>query len=154
MQAIAPYTKSDRPAAPANRLQLALPTRDKRKLRVDETAQRAAPAICWAGVDGRDGNYGSGNRSAAIYCIDFSGDSSRKLHSRCALLAEAGCDIPRRRGRFFLAAQIRDNEHRRAATRGTTRRAAARRNGGRLLDHRAEDCAERIRNIPAQAQIN
>src|SRR6266480_384872 len=58
-------------------LQLALPTRDKRKLRVDETPQCAAPAICWSGVDGCDGNYRGGGRSAGTYSAYFSGDSSR-----------------------------------------------------------------------------
>ena len=33
----------------------------------------------------------------------------------CALLAEIGCDISHRRGWFFSAAQIRDNEHAQAS---------------------------------------
>ena len=115
MQAIVPHTKGDRPASRANILQLALPTRDKRKLRVNEAAQRAAPAICWSGVDGCGRNYRGRDRSGAIYRIDFSSDSSRNLHSRCALLAEIGCDISHRRGWFFSAAQIRDNEHAQAS---------------------------------------
>ena len=135
-------------------MQLALPTRDKRKLRVNEAAQRAAPAICWSGVDGRGRNYWGGDRSGAIYRIDFRSDSSRNLHSRCALLAEIGCDISRRRVWFFSAAQIRDNEHCRPATRGQTWRAATRRHSSRMRDHRVEDRTERIRNIPAQARLD
>src|SRR6267142_4013896 len=153
MQAIMPAIKGDRPASRANILQLALPTRDKRKLRVDEAAQRAAPAICWSGVDGCGRNYRGRARSGAIYRIDFGSDSSRNLHSRCPLLAEIGCDISHSRSWFFPAAQIRNDEHGRPATRGQTWRAAARRHSSRMRDHRAEDRAERIRNIPAQAEI-
>ena len=149
-----PAIKGDRPASHANTLQLALRTRDKRKLRVNEAAQRAAPAICWPGVDGCGRNYRGRGRSGAIYRIDFGSDTSRNLHSRCALLAEIGCDISRRRVWFFSAAQIRDNEHCRPATRGQTWRAATRRHSSRMRHHRAEDRAERIRNIPAQAEIN
>ena len=65
----------------------------------------------------------------------FSSDNSRNLHSRCALLAEIGCDISHRRVWFFSAAQIRDNEHARPATRGQTWRAAARRHSSRIRDH-------------------
>ena len=154
MQAIVPDSKGDHPASRANILQLALPTRDKRKLRVNEAAQRAAPAICWSGVDGCGRNYRGRARSGATYRIDFGSDSSRNLHPDCGPVAEIGFDIPHRRGRFFLAAQIRDNEHGRPATRGQTWRAAARRHSSRMRDHRAEDRAERIRNIPAQAEIN
>jgi hypothetical protein len=154
MQAIVPHTKGDRPASRANILQLALPTRDKRKLRVNEAAQHAAPAICWSGVGGCGRNYRGRARSGAIYRIDFGSNSSRNLHSRCALLAEIGWDISRRRSWFFPAAQIRDNEHGRPATRGQTWRAVARRHSSWMRDHRAEDRAERIRNIPAQAEIN
>src|SRR6266403_1480616 len=84
----------------------------------------------------------------------FSSGISRNLHPDCALLAEIGCDISHRRGWFFSAAQIRDNEHCRPATRGQTWRAAPRPHSSRMRDHRAEDRAERIRNIPAQAEIN
>ena len=51
----------------------------------------------------------------AIYSAHFSSDSSRNLHPDCALLAEIGCDISHRRGWFFSAAQIRDNEHAQAS---------------------------------------
>src|SRR5438874_8370351 len=138
MQAIVPHTKGDRPASRANILQLALPTSDKRKLRVDEAARCTASAICWSGADGCGGNYWGGARSGGTYSAHFSSGSSRNLHPDCALLAEIGCDISHRRGWFFSAEQIRDNEHGRAATRGKTWRAAACRNGGRMRDHRAE----------------
>src|SRR5262249_16375721 len=95
----------------ATRLQLALRTRDKRKLRADEGAQHAASAICWSGVDGCDGNYRRRGSSVGVYCAHFSCDSSRDLHRDCALLAEIGCDISHRRGWFFSAPQIHDNEH-------------------------------------------
>lgn len=116
-------------------LRLALATVDKRKPRLDEAAQRAAPAICWSGVDGCGRNYRGRARSGAIYRIDFGSNSSRTLHSRGALLAEIGCDISHRRVWFFSATQIRDNEHGRPATRGQTWRAAACRHSSRIRDH-------------------
>src|SRR5580765_1735843 len=106
MQAIMPAIKGDRPASRANILQLALPTRDKRKLRVDEAAQRAASAICWCGVGGCGRNYWGGAPPGGTYSAHFSSGSCRILHSRCALLAEIGCDLFHRGGWFFSAAQI------------------------------------------------
>ena len=44
-------------------------------------------------------------------------DSPWNLHPDCALLAEIARDISHRGDWFFFAAQIRDNEHRRPATR-------------------------------------
>src|SRR5215470_18460983 len=116
-------------------LQLALRTRDKRKLQLDEAAQCTASAVCWSGADGRDGNCGSGNRSPEMYRIDVSSDTSRDLHCRCALLAEIGYHISHRRGRFLPAAQIGDYKHRGAATRVQTWRATTRRDGGRMRNH-------------------
>src|SRR6266481_9760014 len=127
MQAIVSHTKGHRAASHANILQLALRTRDKRKLRVDEAAQCSASTICWSSVDGCFGNYRGRGCSAGAYSAHFSGASYRNLHPDYALLAEIGRDISHRGGWFFSSAQIRDNEHSRPATRGQTGRAAARR---------------------------
>src|SRR5438874_727007 len=119
------------PESDSQKSQLALRTRNKRKLRLDEAARCAASAICRAGVDGCGRNHRGRVRSGTIYRIDFSSNSSRNLHSRCVLPAEIGCDISRRRVWFSSAAQIRDNKHRRPATRRQTWRAAARRHSSR-----------------------
>src|SRR5438094_9326604 len=108
MQAIVPHTKGDRPASRANILQLALPTRDKRKLRVDEAARCTASAICWSGADGCGRNYCGGARSADTYSAHFSSGSSRNLQPDCARLAEIAGDIPHLPGWYISAPQIRD----------------------------------------------
>ena len=67
--------------------------------------------------------------------LTSAGDSFRNLHSDCAALAEIAYDISHRRGWFFSAAQIHDNEHGRPATSGQTWGAAARCHSSRMRDH-------------------